>query len=118
MILSQVFQNPSAFRGNFKRHPTAVLGIGSADQQPLLYRTVYQLHCAVVAKAKACGGIGNCDQRALRGSGYLKQQLMLPGMQIDLICRPFTELQEAAQLVSKFRESLKQVMLGLISILR
>src|SRR5258708_21247190 len=106
MILSQLFQNPLTFYGNFKYHSTAVLEIRAADKQALGHGAGYQLNRAVMAKAQPFRGISNGYLCVLWRPCHLKQQLMLLGMQVNLIRSLLAESQKASQLISKFSQNL------------
>ena len=76
-------------------------------QQTGILATVGQFYHAVVTQTKPLGKICHGKNSVLWRAGNLQQELMLLGLQVRLGGGLFTEMQKAAQFVTKLGEDLK-----------
>jgi hypothetical protein len=101
-------EDGAAFFCDGEDDAAAVERVFGASEKTFGYGAVGELDDGVVAETETLGGVSDGDDGVWRRSGDLQQELMLLGVQIDLLGGLLAELQEGADLVAEVSQGLEE----------
>jgi hypothetical protein len=102
-------EEAAAFAGDAEENAAAVCGVVGAEEEALGDGAIDELDDGVVAEAQALGGVGDGGEGARGGSCDLEEELVLLGVELELLGGLLAELEEGSELVAELGEGLEEV---------
>ena len=107
MVVGKRTQELPPVRSDLQFDASPIMRILCPPNQTLLFTALAQLDHGVMAQSQPFRRIRDGRRHALRNTGDLEQELVLLRMQPCLGCCEFTEMQELAKRIAKFRQCLQ-----------
>jgi hypothetical protein len=108
VVVGEGVQDRTALFCDGEEDAAAVERVFAAGEEAFGDGAVGELDYGVVAEAEALGGVGDGEDCVCGGAGDLQEELVLLGMQIDLLGGLLAEVEEGSELVAKVSESVQE----------